>query len=196
MGKAKAKSQKVATVPHKHLHSRISYLYQAASYLANVKRSSADSVPTKIYPEDSPASIHPEKPLVVPEWSTRPTTIVTSPSTLTADEERSQVAPAITARVANSLQRQMVSHLHAVSLKAQIRLSPALKRTVCKRCHTLLIPGSTCHERLENLSRGGKKPWADILILHCDTCGTQKRTPVRAARQKNMSERSKDRVPH
>src|SRR5207247_2204446 len=73
--------------------------------------------------------------------------------------------------------RQYLSQVRAVSLKCQLRLPGDIKRSVCKRCDSLLIPGSTCTEETENKSRGRKKPWADVLIVQCNTCGSSRRYP-------------------
>ncbi|KAI9768944.1 MAG: hypothetical protein M1840_004540 [Geoglossum simile] len=81
------------------------------------------------------------------------------------------------------LSRRLLSSLRAISRKGQIRLSPSIKRSICKRCETLLIPGSTSTHRVDNPSRGRKKPWADVLVVRCIACGTEKRFPVGAKKQ-------------
>lgn len=60
------------------------------------------------------------------------------------------------------------SDLQQVSRKAQLRLSRDLKRTLCKICNTVLLPGRTATQRVENDSKSGKKPWADVLIVECN----------------------------
>jgi ribonuclease P protein subunit RPR2 len=71
-----------------------------------------------------------------------------------------------------------VSHLRSIAKKNVLRLDPAVKRTICKRCEALLIPGVSSRERIENQSKGGKKRWADVLVVECNACGTVKRFPV------------------
>lgn len=155
------KAQKDAKVPHKHLHSRISYLYQAANYLARVSESTlvvqhgGDNTEVK---KDQGVQQEAAKPFVE----------------------------------ASALTRHFNSHLRAVSLRSQIRLTPAFKNTICKRCDTLLIPGSTSTSRLENKSCGRKKPWADVLVVACKACGHVKRYPVGAKRQRSRTERANE----
>jgi len=84
---------------------------------------------------------------------------------------------------------QLGSDLQQVTRKAQLRLSVDLKRSLCKRCNTVLIPGRTATQSVENLSKGGKKPWADVLVLACMTCDGRKRFPVGAKRQDKKKER-------
>ena len=84
---------------------------------------------------------------------------------------------------------QLASHLRAVSLKGQVRLSADIKRSVCKTCNSILITGRTSTHVLENKSHGAKKPWADVLEVECTLCGSKKRFPVGAKRQHRKSER-------
>jgi ribonuclease P protein subunit RPR2 len=92
---------------------------------------------------------------------------------------------------------QLASHLQQVSRKAQLRLAVDIKRTMCKRCNTILVHGRTASQMLENTSKGGKKPWADVLVLECKMCGGKKRFPVGATKQNKKNIRrsiSKDTV--
>ncbi|KAF4945126.1 hypothetical protein FGADI_12182 [Fusarium gaditjirri] len=95
-------------------------------------------------------------------------------------------------RALKNMSRQAISDLRAVTLKAQIRRSPAMKQTICKFCDTLLVEGDTCTSTVENASKGGRKPWADILNINCKTCGNVKRYPVYAPRQKRKHMRKLD----
>jgi ribonuclease P protein subunit RPR2 len=54
---------------------------------------------------------------------------------------------------------------------------------MCKSCNTVLVPGHTVVQTIENPSKGGKKPWADVLVVACLVCGGKKRFPVGAAKQ-------------
>lgn len=81
------------------------------------------------------------------------------------------------------------SHLCAIALKAQIRLDRDLKRSICKVCNTRMTAGLPRLETLENLSKDGHKAHADVLILTCHTCDTQKRIPVGAKRQSKKASR-------
>lgn len=87
------------------------------------------------------------------------------------------------------LAKELCSDLQQVSRKAQLRLSVDLKRTMCKCCNTVLMPGRTATQTVENLSKGGRKPWADVLVLECTTCGGKKRFPIGAKKQLKKSER-------
>lgn len=87
------------------------------------------------------------------------------------------------------LSLQLGSDLHTVSRKAQLRLSIGLKRSMCKSCNAVLIPGHTATQTTENRSKGGRKPWADVLVVSCKRCGSKKRIPVGARRQPKKRDR-------
>lgn len=84
---------------------------------------------------------------------------------------------------------QLGADLQQVSRKAQLRLAVDLKRSMCKSCNTILIPGQTATQTMQNHSRGGKKPWADVLVVQCRFCSSRKRFPVGSAQQLNKSKR-------
>jgi ribonuclease P protein subunit RPR2 len=91
-----------------------------------------------------------------------------------------------------NLSRVYASHMRGVSLKTQTRLSVPVKRSFCKRCDTSLIPEVSCTQKIRNESRGRKKPWADVLVIRCLVCGTEKRFPQTEKRSKKLSERRKE----
>jgi ribonuclease P protein subunit RPR2 len=84
---------------------------------------------------------------------------------------------------------ELGSQLHTVSQKGQVRLSAQLKRSVCKVCRSVLVPGRTATQSIINESKEGKKPWADVLVLACTFCGGTKRYPVGAKRQQGKGKR-------
>ncbi|KAK7536455.1 RNAse P Rpr2/Rpp21/SNM1 subunit domain-containing protein [Phyllosticta citribraziliensis] len=160
-------------VPNKHLHSRISYLYQAACHLSSQDSSTAGS--GRASELDSSTDNQ----------------VIT-----TADEENQDIIwSSDSAAFPPGLSHHLISHLQSVSRKTQIRLSQDVKRSICKRCSTVLIPGKTSTSRIENLSRGGRKPWADVLVIKCEVCETQKRFPVGAKRQPKKKDRPQTNMP-
>ena len=143
---AKAKGSKGRSVPHKHLHARLSYLHQASSYLSLANHNHKKGSTKK----RSSQSISEEEEL--------------SHSRQTSSDYAQS--------------RHLLNQLRAVSLKAQIRLAPQLKHTICKRCNSLLVAGKTSTERITNESKGRAKDCADVLVIECLFCGTVKRFAV------------------
>ncbi|TGO28517.1 hypothetical protein BPAE_0026g00050 [Botrytis paeoniae] len=138
---AKSQATKGASkVPNKVLYSRISYLYQAATYLAVQGKESQ-------------------------EQSTKGTVLDSSMEDVMKDE--SQAVANVTEGPHQALSRRLITDLRSVSLKGLMRISP----------------GTTCTAKVENQSKGGKKPWADVLVRKCHTCGLEKRFPLATERQ-------------
>jgi ribonuclease P protein subunit RPR2 len=88
------------------------------------------------------------------------------------------------------LSRRLASHILSVSRKVSVRTSREMKRSICRRCASILIPGQTADNRVENKSRRGHKSCADVMLVTCSACGFEKRYPFGAQRQP----RKKDRV--
>jgi ribonuclease P protein subunit RPR2 len=157
---AKEKGAKGAgSVPNKALYSRVSFLYQAATYLATQQQHSTLNIDGEIN---------------IGASGKQPVESAASANSTQASFQRSS--------------RRLVSHLRAVSLKAQLRMSPAMKRSICKNCDSILSHGSTCLNEIENKSKGGKKQLADVLVRTCNTCGLAKRFPM-AERQNRRPNR-------
>lgn len=76
--------------------------------------------------------------------------------------------------------RYLISHLKGVSRKSVMRLHKDIKRSICKGCDELLVPGKTSVEFMENTSKNAAKPCADVLVVKCRTCDTTKRFPIGA----------------
>ena len=177
MAQMGAKSKK--GIAQKHLHSRISYLYQAATYLAQVAdqpRARTSYANDAIEKQSNPSGEIQYAVATLEAASDSTSSIETERriSKFGCDDDR------ISKDFVHS--RQLVTHLRAVSLRGPIRLSPAVKHRMCKHCDILLITGSTSTSYIENKSRGGRKAWADVLVTTCTACGTSKRIPVGAKR--------------
>lgn len=183
MAKEKAKGQKGPG--QKHLHSRISYLYQAATYLASVEGGShTGHGATKQQPRPSMDRVHPE--ISADDIHTAE---LVPQSSLTKASASGQEQTALTEAPKLPLSRLFIRHLKAVSLKGQVRLTHEMKQSICSCCDMVLSPASTSSHSLENHSRGGKKAWADVLAVTCKSCGTVKRFPIGAKRQPRKADR-------
>ncbi len=182
-GKAKGGLQQ------KHIHSRISYLFQAATYLAETG-SKAQKCRSNHEVDDRTANKHSEDS-AMSEATSRQSPHVAPPSQDKQEDGPTTAEAGSAPRIQDiGLSRQLFAHLRAVSLKSQIRISPKIKHSICKRCDQLLVPGSSVTTYVENKSRNGKKPWADVLVMTCMACKTSKRFPVGAKRQFRRGERS------
>ncbi|KAL7963201.1 RNAse P Rpr2/Rpp21/SNM1 subunit domain-containing protein [Trichoderma compactum] len=163
-----AKAKGHPSIQNRHIYTRASYLFQAASYLANcAQQAKQQATPRKAQNDDKHSST---------SGLDAPSGTGNGPNTEFAHSNQERKALV-------NLSHRVVSDMRSVSLKAQIRQSRSIKQTICKYCDAILIEGKTCHSAVENLSKGGRKPWADVLVTRCSTCGNVKRYPVSAPRQ-------------
>jgi len=172
---AKVKVPKEGKNSKSHLKSRLEYLQRAAEYLQSVSK----------YPDHAGAA------------TTTDTTVATEPSTpkynSCANNEKPIDASTGQGRqktkTLTNLSRVSISHMRGVSLKTQTRLPIPVKRSYCKRCDTLMLPGIHCTHEIINPSRGCKKPWANVLVVRCLVCSTEKRFPQTDRKSKKLKER-------
>lgn len=188
MTKEKAKKG----VPNKHLHARIAYLDRAAKYLSAQSLAQSPDVTQKLDTQKIPND-HP----LVERMSTVPAgTLAIDAYHSVANKKPSPGHPSTATfnRPSSGLPLQLNAHLRSVAQKAQIRLSQDIKHAICKICSSPLIEGETCIRSTENLSKGGRKLWADVLVLKCCACGACKRFPIGAKKQKRKSLRAAEKT--
>ena len=162
--------------PNKHLRARMSYLFDAASYLRKMNESvrkgprdqaSSDKVLSNVSGNEESTHVRNERSDNGKD-GTSASLPATSPSSFTSKVSADQC---------------LVSQIRSVSNKANVRIELKLKHQMCRRCNSVLAPGITSTESKENRSKGGKKPWATIKVIHCTVCGTSRRFPTGAKRQ-------------
>ncbi|GLA49560.1 hypothetical protein CBS147343_7955 [Aspergillus niger] len=188
MGKAKAKGKKdPAGGAHSHIRARIDYLYNTATFLQSIGKPS---------PQQPSASQQNDQINIAEDATNLQGTERIVPqivkSDLALEEEPTKPKNTSVTERLPQLSRVYMSQMRGVSLKSQLRLPIDVKRSFCKRCDTFLIPGVTCTQDIRNASRGRKKPWADVLVVCCSTCGTEKRFPQTDKRSKKLFERRKE----
>ncbi|MDI1492615.1 MAG: hypothetical protein OHK93_004397 [Ramalina farinacea] len=168
----------------KHLYSRISFLHQAASYLSSV----TDDIQAKkaISTNDDRAEKE-EKTKGTGAAKNQKTQALHSSKKLCEGNPTSSISKPSSP----ALSLLYVSQSRTIARKATVRLTPEMKHSICKTCDSVLLPGTTSSTFVENLSRGGRKPWADMLVITCNACGAVKRFPVGAKRQRRKTERRK-----
>ncbi|KAL1872336.1 hypothetical protein Daus18300_004306 [Diaporthe australafricana] len=160
--------KKVPGVPNKASYCRLSFMYQAASLLAVAAK------PSRASNQAAPQ---------IADLDSRMDHNGEDANLNTKKHDR-------TAARTHNMSHRLLADFRSVSLKSQIRVSPDMKRTICKFCDTLLIEGQTCTSTVQNPSRGGKKPWADVLVIKCHTCHRTKRFPVNAPKSQRRPMRA------
>ncbi|KAB8294991.1 hypothetical protein EYC80_006940 [Monilinia laxa] len=112
----------VSKVPNKALYSRMSYLYQAATYLAVQDNGNQN-------------------------WSIKGG--ASDPSMEDVMQCDTKVDANFTGSC-QPLSRRLISELRSVSQKGLMRMSPEMKHSMCKNCQTLLMEGTSCTALIEN----------------------------------------------
>lgn len=156
---AKSKAEGVKKVANRYLYARLSYLQQAVQLLSghSSETPSLQEI-SKIHQDRLSRGEGVENPKIDIEGTSTSTPVFTS--------------------IGLPLVHELSSHIRAIAQKSVIRLSSDLKRSICGRCSAALIDGSTCTTRMENKSRNGRKPRADVLVITCIACQMEKRFPV------------------
>jgi ribonuclease P protein subunit RPR2 len=167
---ARLKAPKEAKNSKSHLKARMEYLHRVSLYLQASATTKNISTPNTTNDTDLPDN---------------PT--VNETENLAGDLDQPQTKASLL-----NLSRVCVSQMRGVSLKTQTRLPVPVKRSFCKRCDSLLIPGVSCIHETQNPSRGGKKAWAELLVVRCFTCGTEKRFPQTDRRSEKLVTRQKE----
>lgn len=173
MAKAKAQNAKG------HIKARLDFLRRAAEYLHHTAIGS-DRAKNPI--ADSASDIN--TGTSTEQRTTQATDIYDDLKTITATRSQRTTKKPLT-----NLARASISQMRGVSLKTQTRLLVPVKRSYCKKCDTLLTPGVSSEHEIKNSSRGRKKPWADVLVVSCLVCGTEKRFPQTERRSRKLQER-------
>ena len=174
-----AKEKSKPGLKNRHLHARVAYLHQAATYLTNVHSESQhvkESLPGNVEGTEQSDKTHSEQEATD-----------TCSGNGTTPFQRGAIS--INKPSSGGLPLYLSSHLSQVARKSQIRLAPEVKHSICKRCGTIQVEGSTSKKFTENLSKRGKKQHADVLVQECGVCGAKKRWPVGARRQKTKFQR-------
>ena len=179
---------KEASIPQKHLHSRISYLFQAAAYLTTVQQVPAYRKSETLL--SNSLDNNPSQAIVIEDNPTPNAEGVLDSPELCLSEQAPLIGsqPSVESK-GLGLPFHLVDNLQSVSRKGQIRLSPTIKQSICKNCRAFLISGSTMSVYVENKSQGGRKSWADVLVRTCHYCGTSRRFPIGAQRQSRKQDR-------
>ncbi|OCH93759.1 Rpr2-domain-containing protein [Obba rivulosa] len=74
---------------------------------------------------------------------------------------------------AHELARSYVKSMRSIGQKTTVKMDPAVKRTLCRKCDVVLIPGATATVRVKTSSSHGH-----IMCYTCMSCKTTRRIPA------------------
>ena len=176
-------------IPHKHLHSRLSYLHQAAAHFSHLHFMQSQGAREQAGIDDATPG-NSEPVISTPPSMGFEVDAISSDVALENENILQNIASSYVPQVL-PLARYMLSQLRGVSLKAQTHLSQNMKHSICKRCDAFLVIGDTASSHVENRSRGARKPWADVLVVTCTLCNSSIRLPIGSRRQICKADRLK-----
>jgi ribonuclease P protein subunit RPR2 len=187
---------------NRHLQARIAFLEQAAAYLTQQGQIPTAGPAADDGSRDPPSSAyHSNKSLDGVNETDRQTLAdhgkqsqARTSHQLDALTDRAEGDHRAFSPTTGGLPHHLAAQLRAVAQKAIIRLPPSIKHRICRRCSAVLIEGQTCTKRIENLSKGRSKPWADVQVIECTACAAVKRFPVGATRQEKKKRRIKEKA--
>lgn len=176
-----AKSKGKSSGAQSHLRARIFYLEKAAALLHSARIGDAPTSDSEIKVAGEDAVGQTSDPGIVPTLGDHEHSTKTE-----STDEQTKVAA-----IKACLPRHYIATMRGVSLRTQLRLPVSTKRSICKRCDLFLVPGLTATEEIQNPSRGRRKPWADVRVVRCRACLTEKRFPLNKKREKKLALRQK-----
>ncbi|PIA19766.1 Rpr2-domain-containing protein [Coemansia reversa NRRL 1564] len=149
MGKGR-RGQKSGSLPNRELYERMNFLYQSSQFFATHCQSihSVEST-EKLCSESPPLSSSVAAEAVV--------------SSNIASDMHSISTPLL------PLARFYTKEMRQMARKSVLRVSPHVKREICKICSTPLMPGVSCTIRIKGKAHGKR------VITTCTYCGSQKR---------------------
>ncbi|MEM0340925.1 MAG: ribonuclease P Rpr2/Rpp21/SNM1 subunit [Acidilobaceae archaeon] len=70
--------------------------------------------------------------------------------------------------------KELGFYLRELAMRTGVRLSRQLKRTICRNCYVVLLPGTTCTVRVRSQSRS-----FSYIVIKCKLCGYIHRRPFK-----------------
>ncbi|GAA5891011.1 hypothetical protein JCM5296_007348 [Sporobolomyces johnsonii] len=189
-------------VPSRDALQRLSYLYQASVLLSSVvlpaddtshrrKRKSVDTGKSKgvetgqrereretegatgeAGKEQHDGEMQVEQP---PERNNRERTSAAAPasSTSSGGPAQSLSHPRKLDKALKPVSKHLARTMNEVAKKATVRMDPTVKRTLCKGCSAVLVPGVTSSVRIKPSA-----PHAHMVVHTCHACHSQRRFPA------------------
>jgi ribonuclease P protein subunit RPR2 len=178
------KKDPATRVPNRQSHARISFLYQAASYFANLESQSLLLSTKSRGTSAELTQIGDQNDELVKQ---------NDDVDYTKSRRNSKARTCIkTDQHKHAVSAFLGSHLRIIGRKSQVKVAQSIKRDICKRCNVILQEGKTSATRIENKSYERQKPWADVLVVTCLSCGMEKRYSVGGKKRSIASSRTND----
>ncbi|KAI0311770.1 RNAse P Rpr2/Rpp21/SNM1 subunit domain-containing protein [Amylostereum chailletii] len=180
-----AKKDKTVTVPNPHniqnrdVLQRLNFLYQASVYLQSISPSTVgDSLPTG--PSNSVSASHPA--------------VKKKKHSKFLHIQKEEKLPRRRTRIVstNDVARGYVRTMKQVAQKATVKMDPTVKRTLCKGCDAVLVPGLSASVRVQrtctypfvpipshtSLISSASRSHGQLVTTTCHNCHSARRIPA------------------
>ncbi|OBZ71023.1 Ribonuclease P protein subunit p21 [Grifola frondosa] len=137
----------LSSVANRDIIQRLNFLYQASTYLNFINPDPKAST--------SGLSAPPEQ---------------SGPGKKTKRQKREEKSKTRHPTTAADLSRSYVQSMRIIGQKTMVRMDPSIKRTLCKNCNTVLIPGTTSTVRIKPCPSHGH-----AVVYTCLACSTARR---------------------
>ncbi|KAI7834011.1 RNAse P Rpr2/Rpp21/SNM1 subunit domain-containing protein [Kickxella alabastrina] len=164
------------TLPNRELFERMNFLYQSSQFFASLSGNVCTSSSQRSRASDKASENEPTNN------NTDETLNTQKSQTVGLEKPICTIAMANSQECKNSsktdilmqqpllpLARFYSKEMKMVARKSVLRMSPHLRRDMCKVCSTPLLPGVSCKKRVKGKGNGRR------LITTCNYCGTQTR---------------------
>ncbi|EDR11615.1 uncharacterized protein LACBIDRAFT_314015 [Laccaria bicolor S238N-H82] len=152
----------INSVANRDIIQRLNFMYQASVYLQSLSTSASTSSTSSADSMDQSG--------VPPCEASGSITEPSSPQKSAKGKRRRVIGRK---KTVNDLARSYVHALKVVGQKTTVKMDPSIKRTLCKGCNVVLVPGSTAFVRVKRSSSHGHS-----VVYTCTGCKTSRRIPA------------------
>ncbi|KAH8107874.1 Rpr2-domain-containing protein [Cristinia sonorae] len=154
--KGKDEAPNPSSVANRDILQRMNFLYQASAFLNTIV--------------DPPAVPEPPSPPVVSSIASTP---VQQERQLKIQRKRVERLKKRHPPTCAALSRSYINSMKIIGQKTNVKLDPAVKRTICKSCNVVLMPGATATVRVKSSSTHG-----NMMLYTCMSCKQIRRIPA------------------
>ena len=136
MGKKKEKNSGPRLIQHREIYQRMNFLYQAATLMTTITANIPQSPQTTSKSQSPPLhSVSEQEQTLLQQQQEQ--------FKLTRNHTKTNTTNLV------PLGRFYVNTMKTIGTKQVLRIDPSIKRTICKRCETILLPGVTSRIRIK-----------------------------------------------
>ncbi|KAF8625603.1 hypothetical protein AX15_005283 [Amanita polypyramis BW_CC] len=164
--KDKDQTPNPTSIQNKDIIQRLNFLYQASVYLTNL---------SKDVPSTTPVGAGRERYSKAAASNLESRPIDAHPAHSDDKEKNKEERRATRRRIrtTDDLARAYIDTMTTVGKKTTVKMDPSIKRTLCKACNSVLIPGVSVRVRIK-----GSTSHKHAIVLKCVRCEYARKIPA------------------